>query len=335
VIFNKHVFLALVVIIYAAAFIATFDELYDSVEISSIALVGLCGWFYGYRIGFFSVIFFVLLNTAILYFVSGKLYDILLTYNPVGIIMAMLLAICMGLLKESCDKLSYLRSSLESRIDESTAKLDELARQLIENDERERIQIGQDIHDGVGQYLTSMLLRCEALSLSLRKDKRVEADLAEWMTQRVQKNIVTVRRLSRSLLPIKFTETNLETALGEMTAYFNEVSTAHITLTYPESSMVIPLPAAQQLYRVTHETIYLAIYKLKATAVDIRLATDQHNCRIRIKGSGTQSILHPSDLVSGVMKYRIRTIGGKLALTALTGNGFQLDCSADFKEEAG
>lgn len=332
---NKHVFGAVATVAYATVFIASFDALQDSVMISSIALVGLCGWLYGIRIGLFSIIPYTLLNTAILFLVSGKPHDMLLACNPLGMILAMISAMATGSLKGSCDKLDSLQSSLASRIDETTVELDQLARKLIEKDEQERIRIGQDLHDGVGQYLTGMLLHCEALCLNLREAKRVEADLAERMMRRVHKNIQTVRQLSRSLLPIQFLETNIETAMGEMVAYFSEFSAANIHLTCHGNSTNVPIPTAQHLYRITHEAIYRSICKLKATDVDVKLITGRHNCRTMIKGGGTSRHTPPtSALISEVMKYRIRAIGGQQVFTALAKGGFQLECSVNFKEEA-
>ncbi|RKX42478.1 MAG: hypothetical protein DRP64_09770 [Verrucomicrobia bacterium] len=333
--FNKHVFLTLATTVYTVAFIATFDELRHSVMISSMALVGLCGWFYGLRTGLLSIIPCLLLNTAILFFVSGQPCDILQTYNPLGIILCIITACAAGSLKESYEELSAAQSSLALHVDEATSELDNLARQLIENDEQERIQIGQDLHDGVGQYLTSMLLHCEALSLKLREAKRVEADLAEWMTRRIHTNIQTVRQLSRSLLPIQFTETTLETALDEMAAYFNDVSTANIRLKGRGNSSDIPISTAQHLYRVMHEATFRAIYEQKARKVDIKLVTGRHHCRIRVKGSEiSRQSPFSSGSISEVMKYRIRAIGGKLAFTELAKGRFRLECSANFKTEA-
>lgn len=322
--------MAAVIAVYTIAFIATFDVLYDSVQISSIALIGLCGWFYGTRSGLFSIVLFILLNTAVLYLVSGKPYDIMLTYNPIGIILSMIIAISTGLLKESCDKLDALQSSLESRIDEATAELGKLTQELIENDERERIQIGQDLHDGVGQYLTSMLLHCEALGSSLRQAERVEADLAEWMTRRVHKNIQTVRQLSRSLLPIRFPETDLEAAMGEMVAYFSDISTVNVRLKCNGNSADIPTSTAQHLYRIMQEAIERAIYMHKAKTIDAKLISRKHNCKIMLTGSRTAQP-PPSDLVSEVMKYRIRAIGGKQDFTTLAKGRFRLECAIDFE----
>ena len=332
---NKHVFLALTTAAYAAVVIVTFDALYDSAGIPYIALVGLCGWFYGIRAGLFATIPYTLLNAALVFFVSSHPRDVLLACNPVGILVAMSIGGATGALKDSCDKLDTLRSSLTLRVIEATSKLDKLTRQLIENDEQERIQIGQDLHDGVGQYLTGMLLHSEAMSLSLNEAGRSESGLAEWMTRRVQKNIQAVRQLSRSLLPIQFSETNLETALSEMVAFFSEFSSVDINLTCQGNSTHIPIPTAQHLHRITHEALYRAIFKHKVTVVDITLITGQGNCRTIVNGSGAPRYIHPfTDLISKVMKYRIESVGGNQIFTVLANDGFRLECSVSFKEES-
>jgi len=333
--FNKHVFLGLAVAVYVVAFVATFDTLSDSVEISSIALIGLFGWFYGTRVGLLAIVPFILLNTSILCLVSGKSCDILLTYNPLGIALGAIAAWVSGSLRKSQNQLNETRDSLSERVDKATAELDELAWKLIENDEQERIQIGQDLHDGVGQYLTGMLLHSEALSLQLREAGRVEADLAEWMTRRVRKNIQIVRQLSRALLPIEFTEISLETAMDEMVSYFGHVSPANIELEGSGDSTDIPSTMAQHLYRIAHEATDRAIRRHRATNVVIRLVVGEHNFRFEIEGSkiAPTKTTPPSKFVSEVMKYRIRAIGGEQVFTSLPDGGFRLECSARFGGE--
>jgi signal transduction histidine kinase len=324
------------VAIYAVAFVATFGTLHDSMQISTITLVGLVGWLYGTRIALFSILPFILLNTAILYWVSGKGCDILLAYNPLGILLAIISAWVAGSLKKSQDQLNETEASLAGRVEKATAELNELAQKLLEKDEQEQIHIGQDLHDGVGQYLTGMLLHSEALSLQLREAGREEADLAEWMTRRVQKNIQIVRQLSRALLPIEFTQMSLGTALDELVVCFGHISTANIEMKSSGDTTNIPSPTAQHLYRITHEATNRAIHKYKATSVLIQLTADDRHCRLKIEGSKiAPDAPAPSKPVSEVMKYRIRAIGGQQTFRTHPDGSFVLECSVRFDAEGG
>ena len=334
-ILNKHAFIGVVVIAYAATLIATFETHYDSIVVFSVALPGLFGWFYGIRRGVLLSLLIIPFNTVILILVLGKPCDIFLTCNPLGIALGLAFAWAMGSIRESQNQLNKLQETLSKHVDEANAELDELARQLIEIDEQERIQIGQDLHDGVGQYLTGMLLHSEFLNQSLQKENRVEAELAEWMTRRIQKTIQIVRQLSHSLLPIQFMETNPETALEEMVAYFTNISIAEIRLECQGESTDIPNSVAQHLYRIAYETIDYAIYKNKATHIAIQLATRKDGCLIIIEGNNTSPPTHtPPYPVSEVMKYRVEAIDGKLDFIRQVDGGFRLECSSKFKKEA-
>ena len=334
-IFNKHAFIGAVVIAYAAVLIATFDIYYDSTMIFSVVLPGLFGWFYGIRRGVLLSLLIIPLNTVILVVISENPGDIFLTYNPLGIALGLAFVWTMGSIRESQNQLNELQKILSGRVDESTAELEKLAQQLIEIDEQECIQIGQDLHDGVGQHLTGMLLHSEFLSQSLRKGNRVEADLAEWMTRRVQNTIQIVRQLSHTLLPIQFMETNPETALDEMVAYFTNISIADIRLKCQGESTNIPNSVAQHLYRIAYEATDYAIYKNKATHIAIQLVTGKDGCLITIEGNKTSpQNLTPPHLVSEVMKYRIKAIDGKLDFIRKADGGFLLECSSKFKKEA-
>ncbi|MEN7972951.1 MAG: histidine kinase [Verrucomicrobiota bacterium] len=327
--FSKHVILAFVAIAYSAMFTITFDAWNNSTMILSIVLAGLCGWFYGNRTGLLLIIPIILLNTALMYFTSSDPIDIQEINNPIGIILGTIVVISTSSLKKSFEKVEALKSSASLQVGETTSELDKIARQLIEKDEQERIQMGQDLHDGVGQYLTSMLLHSEALSLSLKAENRSEAGLAERMTWRIQNNIQTVRQLSRSLLPIQFTETDLETAMNEMASYFDDISSANIQLRCQGDSSLISILTAQHLYRIAQEVIYMAVCRHVVSNLDIKLNVGKQNCRLNVKSSGTiEHPLPPTGFISEIMKYRIRAIDGKLAFTNTTKGGFRLDCTA-------
>ncbi len=321
---------------YVATCIATFDACYDSALILSLALTGLLGWLYGTRTGLLAIVPLILLNTAILFLVSGKPEDLLLTCNPTGIILSVAFVLATGYMRESQKKLDQLHANLSNRMTEATDERDNLIQQLIERDESERIRIGQDLHDGVGQYLTGMLLYSEALSLKLSEASHPQTALAEKMTKRIRESMQLVRQLSRSQLPLYLAKTTLEVAVEEMVAYFREVSSAKFNLEHTGNSQDLPAGIAQHLYRITHETIFCAIQKCKAMEVDIRLVARTHNCTINIVAAKMPAPppLPLSGLLSKVTEYRAKAIGGKLTLTTPPEGGFRLECSTVFEEEA-
>jgi len=285
--------------------------------------------------GLLALGFFTIFNLTALFFRSGQVPSILWTSYPIGGGLALTMIFSAQWMRRSQNQLNQLRSTLEDHVNEATAELDALVKRFIEKDEQERIQIGQNIHDGVGQYLTGMLLQSEVLAQRLKTANHSETLLAERMIQRINNCMQTIRNLSRSQIPIQFLEIPLSTALEEMVSYLNAVTSASLHLNLIGSSRSIPAELAQHLFRIAHETITSAIHTYKARIVDIQLTTQANCCTISIEVS--QMPHQRSDFsfpISKIVKYRAQTTGGKLKLSTPPGADFCLECLVCFDKEA-
>lgn len=317
--------------LYAILLLSTSGTSNNFTPVLTTILAGLYGWFYGIRIGILSILLLTLLNPIFLHLTASESGHISLTYSSSETIFSILIVLATGSMRNSQKKLTQLKTTLSNRIDGATRELDTLAQQLIDHDEKFRIQIGQDLHDGIGQYLTGMLLHSEALHCKLEKDHRPEVDLAKKMTERINTSIQVVRCFSRSQLPIRLNETTLEIALGELTAYYEESSNLNFSLKCTGSSSGIPVETAQHLYRIVHEALYCAAYKCKATSVAVQFSgKEKHHYSISVKAIKIPAAHNPAaDFISGVMKYRARAIGGVLSISATAPHGFLLKCSVN------
>ncbi len=334
-ILNKHVFLAVVIIAYTVAFITTFDALGDSILILSVALIGFCGWFYGIRIGLISIIPYTLLNTVILILVSGQTYFILQAFNPLGHILSIIVVLVTGSMHESQIRLTNLKTSLAARVDEATTEMEQQIQQLIANDEHERIRIGQDLHDGVGQYLTGMLLHSEALSEQLTEQEFPEAQQAQTVMALVHDNLTLIRRLARSFLPNHLQTSGFSSAMDDMIDYFRETTETEFRLLHPDSNKKLPNSMALQLYRIAQESIFCIQQNCQAKRIDIQMQFDGTTCTFTIDGfeCNSASISNPL-LASRILKYRARTINGSLRFENPTPYALRLKCTAQTQGEA-
>jgi signal transduction histidine kinase len=329
---NKHVFLGLAVVCYTYAFAATFDSIHDSILIMSVALIGLCGGLYGIRVGLLALIAILLLNTVILYIVSGKPYDILLTYNPTGIILSIVLVMIAGSMHESQQKLNDLRVSLASRVNDSTSELDKLTLRLVNNDEMERIRIGQDLHDGVGQYLTGMLLHSEALAAQLAAHHRPEKELAVKMRELIQNDLLLIRKFARSFLPNHLIQSGFVAAMNEMIDYFNETTQVVFCLKQRGVDTDLPYFSALHLYRIVQEAIFCLLQNGKSSQIDISLSIEGSKHMITIDGHECLSDLPCHDIFSSkILKYRARIINGTLAFKTLSSGNHRFRCTTELK----
>lgn len=310
--------------------------MYDSILILSVVLIGIVGFLYGIRAGLLSILPMILLNTAILYLVSGEPYDILLSYNPTGIILSMLITIVTGAMRESCDTLNSLRDTLASRIDDATYELDKLTAQLIDNDEMERIRIGQDLHDGIGQYLTGMLLYSEALTEQLIDLKTPEARMASTIKTMIQDDILLIRNFARSFLPNYQDQSGFEAAMGEMIDYFSETTSVKFKLELSDNLLRLPGSKALHLYRVAQDAIFCLLNNSKSTVIEISMLINMQQCILTVDGKQTSSYQISQDVfTSKTLKYRSRTIHGDLTLKDLDSGDIRLRCTTSLEENTG
>lgn len=322
-----------VVVAYTAAFVLSFERFYDTVEISSIALVGLVVWLYGMRAGFISVPLFILLNTLVLWHVSGKWEDIMLTYNPLAICIGLAVIITTGAMKNSSEKLEQLRRTLSQRVDDETRMLESRVAELVELDETERIRWGQALHDGIGQLLTGMLLHSEALAEQLARNKRPEAEQAKQIRNRIQADISFVRKLSRSLVPNHLEHAGLQAALNELVDYFRSSSTARFNLDMAENADErIPPSIALHLYRIAQEVTNCMHNHASPETIGINLSCFDDACTLSIAGQTPCAPPTPNCL-SKLIEYRIRSIGGEMKLDTTPDGRIAFQCRCPLTPE--
>jgi len=146
---------------------------------------------------------------------------------------------------------SELEASQESVIAKEQARTRLLSR-LINAQEEERKRIARELHDGVGQTLTSILVHIKALEQS--QDPVIQARMTE-LGQLVDETLAGVRMLSRDLRPSALDDLGLEAALERYAAEFSK----H----YPELEVDLhyalphrlPANVETSLYRIIQEAM--------------------------------------------------------------------------------
>jgi PAS domain S-box-containing protein len=205
----------------------------------------------------------------------------------------------------------------------------ELEREVLEIVAREQRQIGQELHDGVGQELTGLGLMAQSLALRLSEDaaeKRVVLRLvAGFDTLRRR-----VRELSRGLIPVHVESRGLSAALDDLAAGTTDVSGISVIAECPEWVELSDHESAVHLFRIAQEAVGNALRHARPQHIRLSLLTEPNGLRLRIKddGIGIQSGPDQSDgLGLRIMKYRAELIGGVLQITPSQGGGTVVTCT--------
>jgi PAS domain S-box-containing protein len=206
-----------------------------------------------------------------------------------------------------------------------------LEREIQTVSEREQRRIGQDLHDGLGQYLTGIACMVKVLGAKLAEKKLPEAGDAQRITSMVNETIQQTRDLARGLCPVELETNGLQAALQELasrvTKLFNtkcEFNSAGVVQMYDNA-------AAVHLYRIAQEAINNAIKHGHASEIALGLtsANGQIVLTIQDNGSGlpTNGNHKPSGMGMRVMNYRAAMIGANVQVENLSDGGALVKCT--------
>lgn len=208
-----------------------------------------------------------------------------------------------------------------------------LEREIIGISEREQRRIGQDLHDGICQYLAA--LGCAAASLrgDLEKlDLAAEAKVAGELSTLLQDAVVQTRDLARGLAPVHMDNADLELALEDLALSVTRLQGINCRFETSGRSRKYEETSAVHLYRIAQEAINNATKHGKARTITLSLNANDDMTTLQIVDDGTGiSRTAPSGRGMGlsIMNYRARLSGGELQIEEVKTGGTVVSCTLD------
>ena len=188
--------------------------------------------------------------------------------------------------------LQYLKSAkvanehLESEVQRRTSALQHLSIKLMRLQDEERRKIARNLHDSLGQYLTSIKMNLESLrSSNLPNKDEVLAAALEWL----EKSIVETRTLSCLLHPPLLDEVGFASAARWFTDQFAKRSGITVNLDLPDRMDRLSEMAEIALFRILQESLTNVHRHSGSSVVEIRL-----------KASGDKAVLTVRDFGRGM-----------------------------------
>jgi len=217
-----------------------------------------------------------------------------------------------------------------------------LQREVLAVTKREQRQIGQELHDGVGQELTGLGLMAQSLSHRLSEatgEKRIVLRLLSGLDSLHQK----VRELSRGLIPVHVEKRGLSEALDDLAARTKEASGISVTAECPDWVELPDHATATELFYIAQEAVSNALRHGRARNIRLTLLTEPEGLRLRIKDDGIglpEGLEQKDGLGLRIMHHRAGLIGGVLQIGPSHGGGTVVTCTlprnkGDDKKEPG
>ena len=191
----------------------------------------------------------------------------------------------------------------------------EMESALLEISGREQRQIGQDLHDGLGQHLTGIAFMSKVLAQQLAESEAPQAPHAAKIVRLVNDAINKTRELAHGLVPVFSDAQGLMSALQQWSVEVEDLF--HITCRFecPAPILVTDVGVATHLYHIAQEAVNNALKHGEPRTIVLSLARDGDigSLTIADDGRGIPELAgsHPG-LGLRIMSHRANMVGGSL-----------------------
>ncbi len=196
-----------------------------------------------------------------------------------------------------------------------------LEHEVVEVSRRERLSIGRDLHDGLGQQLTGVAMMLRGLMGRAQEQMPQAVDAVKEIAGTVERSIESTRSLARGLLPLRTGGSDLVAGLRELAARCRELYGLKVSVRAELAGDRPPLDDidATHLYCIAQEALSNAARHAHATRVDIALTGAEKGVLLRISDDGV-GIQGSKSSYTGmglnIMKYRAGMVGARLEIAS-------------------
>jgi two-component system sensor histidine kinase UhpB len=217
--------------------------------------------------------------------------------------------------------------AIQDRLRASEKQLRHLAARLHSNRESERAYVARELHDELGQTLTS-------LKMDLMRTVRdlIPLPFAPAMIDRMQSMVggidvatETVRRLATALRPAALDHLGLAAAIELEGAAVSRRTGLRCRVSGSLRTTGMTPEQTTAVFRIVQEALTNVVRHANASAIKIAMRQTPNDLSVRIhdngRGISTQALDDPASIGLLGMRERAELIGAKLAITAQPGKG--------------
>jgi signal transduction histidine kinase len=178
----------------------------------------------------------------------------------------------------------------------------------------ERLKIGQQLHDEVGQEATALSLLARSLARRLAQRMEVLPSDAESIVESAARIHLANRNAVQRLLAIEQHGGSLPDALRSLIERLRQAGAPAIALQIPETLPSLAPEVAEVLFRTAQEALTNAVKHAEATKINVRVVPLGSHVELRVTDDGIG--LTPQPLIEGwglrTMRGRAAQVGGQL-----------------------
>lgn len=220
------------------------------------------------------------------------------------------------------------KSKLE--LQKSEQKLRALASHLQSVREEERATIARELHDELGQILTSIKMNLLMMSKQVLQedesfDKAVFENEINSMNEMIEHSVRRLKKLISELRPEVLDNLGLIPAIEWLIEQF--ITRSGVKVIYKPEIKNLNISKQKQLniYRIIQESLTNALRHSKATEINLRITETENSLLISIQDNGKGFNIDSLDPIHSIgitgMKERALSFGAELKIQSTSGNG--------------
>jgi PAS domain S-box-containing protein len=201
--------------------------------------------------------------------------------------------------------------------------------ELLAVSERERIRIGQELHDGLTQNLAGLAFLSKGLQQKLTARAGTEAAEAAQITTLLDEALTEARHLARGLYPVEIEANGLMSALQELAGTIRKRHRITCVFRCRQMVLIRDNAASIQLYRIAQEAVRNVIRHARATRITIDLNRTEQQVILTVRDNGkgiSKQSRNGKGMGLRIMASRAQVIGADLGINCGRGGGTIVTC---------
>ncbi len=216
---------------------------------------------------------------------------------------------------------SYIINITDNTI--TSQALDRATQSLLIGQENEKRRISREIHDGIGQAISTVRLHLDFLNSKIETNE-LKADISR-ISHMISDIASDLRSLSHDLMPSTLVDFGLITAVTTLIRRVNQSQSIYVHFENDLSDKDIEYNYALNIYRIIQELINNSIKHAECKEIKIRLKIIDKLIVLEVSDDGKGS--SKSEKSNGIglynIKNRLASLNGELKITTAKHKGFK------------
>lgn len=202
-------------------------------------------------------------------------------------------------------------------------------RRIIDALEDQKEQIGRDLHDDVGQLLTSVRIMSQNLVDRFNEMENLDNELPKRVAHMADLAAQHMRQIYSGLIPVSLYDQDFIHSVEDLVELMNTIDDTTCHLFVKGNVDIVDTDVRLNVYRIVQEAMNNALKHSRAKNIKISIGKKNGHIAVSVEDDGRgieKNASGDSNIGLGSMEYRARSIGASLSIESPPDGGTLVEC---------